>query len=127
MDGEIDTSLECLFLSYYLESIFQFLLEISLEINFASGSTLQVFNLQNGSVWLILGCMILCLETVETKKFPLQPQMCVGLAWKIQETDWEVFSNMIEKDWLELGKESFKLKAEIHLIQKGLELWKYMS
>ncbi len=59
MDGEIDTSLEW-FLSYYLESTFQFLLEISLEITFASGSTLQVFNLHNGSVWLILDRMILC-------------------------------------------------------------------
>jgi hypothetical protein len=36
-------------------------------------------------------------------------------------------SNMIEKDWLELSKESFKLKAKIHIIQNGLELWKYMS
>ena len=36
-------------------------------------------------------------------------------------------SNMIEKGWLELGKESFKLKAKIHIIQNGLELWKYIS
>ena len=36
-------------------------------------------------------------------------------------------SNMIEKGWLELGKESFKLKAKIHIIQNGLERWKYMS
>ncbi len=36
-------------------------------------------------------------------------------------------SNMIEKDWIELGKESFKLKAIIHVIQGGLEVWKYMS
>jgi hypothetical protein len=36
-------------------------------------------------------------------------------------------SNMIEKDWIELGKEAFKLKAKINVIQGGLELWKYMS
>jgi len=36
-------------------------------------------------------------------------------------------SNMIEKDWLKLGKDSFKLKAKIHIIQNGLELWKYIS
>jgi hypothetical protein len=36
-------------------------------------------------------------------------------------------SNMIEKDWLKLGKDSFKLKAKIHIIQNGLELLKYIS
>ncbi len=33
-------------------------------------------------------------------------------------------SNMIEKEWITLTKDSFKLKAKIHIIQKGLELWK---
>ncbi len=36
-------------------------------------------------------------------------------------------SNKIEKDWLELGKEYFKLKAKIHVIQNGLELRKYIG
>ena len=35
-------------------------------------------------------------------------------------------TNMIEKDWMGLGKDSFKLKAKIHIIQNGLELWKYL-
>jgi hypothetical protein len=29
-------------------------------------------------------------------------------------------SNMIEKDWMGIGKDSFKLKAKIHIIQNGL-------
>ena len=33
-------------------------------------------------------------------------------------------SNMIEKDWMAVEKDSFKLKAKINIIQKGLELWK---
>ena len=36
-------------------------------------------------------------------------------------------TNMIEKDWMGIGKDSFKLKAKIHIIQNGLELWKYLS
>ena len=36
-------------------------------------------------------------------------------------------TNMIEKDWMGLGKDSFKLEAKIHIIQNGLELWKYLS
>ena len=35
-------------------------------------------------------------------------------------------SNMIEKEWLETEKDSFKLKAKIKIIQNGLELWKYL-
>jgi hypothetical protein len=33
---------------------------------------------------------------------------------------------MIEKEWLELTKASFKLNAKINVIQKGLELWKFL-
>ena len=33
-------------------------------------------------------------------------------------------SNKIEKEWMELEKDSFKLKAKINVIQYGLELWK---
>ena len=36
-------------------------------------------------------------------------------------------SNMIEKEWLKIEKESFKLRAKIHIIQNGLQLWKYLS
>ena len=32
---------------------------------------------------------------------------------------------MIEKEWMENEKDSFKLKAKINIIQKDLELWKY--
>ena len=35
-------------------------------------------------------------------------------------------SNMIEKEWLGIAKESFKLKAKINIIQNGLQLWKFM-
>ena len=35
-------------------------------------------------------------------------------------------SNMIKKEWLEFTKDSFKLNAKIHVIQNGLELWKYL-
>ena len=35
-------------------------------------------------------------------------------------------SNMIEKEWMELEKDSFKLKAKINIIQNGLQLWKYL-
>ena len=34
---------------------------------------------------------------------------------------------MIEKKWMDFEKDSFKLKAKINIIQKGLELWKYLS
>jgi hypothetical protein len=36
-------------------------------------------------------------------------------------------SNLIEKEWLEIEKESFKFKAKIIIIQNGLQLWKYIS
>jgi hypothetical protein len=35
--------------------------------------------------------------------------------------------NMIEKDWMGIGEDSFKLKAKIHIIQNGLQLWRYLS
>ena len=33
-------------------------------------------------------------------------------------------SNIMEKEWMNIEKGSFKLKAKINIIQKGLELWK---
>jgi hypothetical protein len=35
-------------------------------------------------------------------------------------------SNMIEKEWLELSKDTFKLNVKIHIIQDGLSLWQYL-
>ena len=35
-------------------------------------------------------------------------------------------SNMIEKEWMDIEKDSFKLRAKINIIQKGLELWNYL-
>jgi hypothetical protein len=35
-------------------------------------------------------------------------------------------SNMIEKEWMEHEKDSFKLHSKIHIIQNGLEQWKYL-
>ena len=32
-------------------------------------------------------------------------------------------TNMIEKDLMGIGKDSFKLKAKINIIQNGLQLW----
>jgi len=34
---------------------------------------------------------------------------------------------MIEKEWLDIEKRSFKLKAKINRIQNGLQVWKYMQ
>ena len=34
---------------------------------------------------------------------------------------------MIEEEWMEIEKDSFKLKAKINIIQKGLEFWKTMK
>jgi len=34
---------------------------------------------------------------------------------------------MIEKEWLSIEKESFKLKVKIHIIQNGLQQWKYVQ
>ena len=35
-------------------------------------------------------------------------------------------SNLIEKEWLELSKDTFKLNVKIHIIQDGLSLWQYL-
>jgi hypothetical protein len=35
-------------------------------------------------------------------------------------------SNMIEKEWMHNEKDTFKLKAKVHIIQNGLEQWKYL-
>ncbi len=35
-------------------------------------------------------------------------------------------SNLIEKEWLELSKDTFKLSVKIHIIQDGLSLWQYL-
>ena len=35
-------------------------------------------------------------------------------------------SNIVEKEWMQFEKDSFKLKAKIHIIQNGLEEWKYL-
>ena len=49
----------------------------------------------------------------------------IGLNNPSNKTD--KVSNMIEKEWLETEKDSFKLQAKINIIQNGLELWKYLS
>ena len=51
--------------------------------------------------------------------------MC-KIGFNIPSNRLKSVSNMIKKEWLELTKDSFKLNAKIHVIQNGLELWKYL-
>jgi len=44
----------------------------------------------------------------------------IGL--NIPSNQFRSVSDMIEKEWLSIEKESFKLKAKIHIIQNGLQL-----
>jgi len=36
------------------------------------------------------------------------------------------YFKLIDKEWIEFKKDSFELKAKINLIQKGLEIRKYL-
>jgi len=48
------------------------------------------------------------------------------IGWNIPSNHFRSVSIMIEKEWLYIEKESFKLKAKIHIIQNGLQLWNYL-
>jgi len=49
----------------------------------------------------------------------------IGL--NIPSNGYRSVSNMIEKEWLCIEKQSFELKAKTHIIQNGLKLGKYMQ
>ncbi len=72
---------------------------------------------------MILDCMILRPDRRNKKIVFTTTNVCrIGL-----NNPSNRLRSVFKYDWLELGKESLKLKTKIHLIQNGLELGKYMS
>ena len=58
------------------------------------------------------------------KKFVFATSNHCKIGLNVPSNRFRSVSNMIEKEWMEIEKGSFKLKAKINIIQKGLELWK---
>ena len=60
------------------------------------------------------------------KKFVFATNNNCRIGLNIPSNRFRSVSNMIEKDWMENERDSFKLKAKIQIIQNGLEQWKYL-
>ena len=58
------------------------------------------------------------------KKFVFATSNHCKIGLNIPSNRFRSVSNMIEKEWMDIEKDSFKLKAKISIIQKGLELWR---
>ena len=60
------------------------------------------------------------------KKFVFATNNNCKIGLNIPSNRLRSVSNVIEKLWMDSERSSFKLKAKIHIIQNGLELWKYL-
>jgi len=67
------------------------------------------------------------LTDCRNKKIVLTTNNLCKIGLNIPSNRFRSVSNMIEKEWLRIEKRSFKLKAKIHVIQNGLQLWKYVQ
>jgi len=64
------------------------------------------------------------LRYCRNKKIVFTTNNSCKIGLNIPSNRFRSVSDMIEKEWLSIEKESFKLKAKIHIIQNGLQLWK---